>query len=209
MLFTSRPAVARSYVGTAALCLFAIAAAGCSHQQTEEQAAEAFFKNNPTAAKPIPVAKFAGRVTIDGQPPGADSHLFVILNDPEHLEKPGKAGPRLFATCDAEGNFAFKTHVAGDGVPYGKYVVTFVQLHRYSQTKARHFGGTIASFGEQYVGPDALKNLYNDPEKNKADQAFQVDVEPPGRTEYSFNLSIAGKETVAQPGQYSVTNLKG
>jgi hypothetical protein len=59
-----------------------------------------------------------------------------------------------------------------------------------------------------FAGPDELKNLYNDPEKNKNDAAFLVDVQPPGRTDYQFDLSVAGKDPVIKPGPHAVTWVK-
>ena len=57
-----------------------------------------------------------------------------------------------------------------------------------------------------YRGPDGLKNLYNDPDKNKDIKEFVVEVTEPGRTDYEFSLSAAGKDT-ATPGPHSVKSL--
>ena len=118
------------------LAFFAAAALeGCGGRPSEQQAVDEFFKNN-SKSKQEAVARFAGRVTVDGLPPSRQlSRLFVILSDPQKLEKP-KDGSIRFASCDEQGNFEFTTYVKGDGVPYGKYVVTFVQLHK--PTRAGH-----------------------------------------------------------------------
>jgi hypothetical protein len=97
------------------------------------------------------------------------------------------------------------TYLGNDGVPVGKYVVEFVQLQLPRVGGQRRGGGV----GRNFVGPDGLKNLYNDPEKNKGVQEFLVDVTEPGRTDYEFNLALAGKDPVASPGQYATTVMPG
>jgi hypothetical protein len=147
------------------------------------------------------VAKFGGHVSVDGQPPHEGSLMFVILNDPEHLVKGGKAS----ATCDAQGDFVFSTYLSGDGAPTGKYVVTFVQLHPQGASGGRSGKGRagMPSMTKEFVGPDELNNLYSDPDKNKSDPTFQVNVADPGRTNYDFNLSIAGKDPVKTLSEYA------
>jgi len=181
--------------------VLAIALPGCYRQKTDKEALDQYFKSNPDA-KRFTVARFAGTVTIDGLPPekkGA-SRLFILLNDPQHLEKL----PTRFMEVAEDGSFSFMTYLAGDGVPVGKYVVEFVQLHLPRQ------GGQIRGGGVAriYRGPDDLKNLYNDPEKHKDITQFVVDVAEPGRDDYQFNLSVAGKEP-ASPGRYSATIVPG
>jgi hypothetical protein len=180
-----------------ALFIFATALQGCGGaQQTEQQQTEEFFKSNPKiAASRKEVAKFSGRVTVDGMAPAQGVTLFVVLNDPEHPTP----GVKQFAACDAEGNFEFKTYESGDGVAIGKYVVEFVGL------KAHKNRGR--SRVTPYVAPDALKNLYNDPEKNKDNPAFIIDVKAPGRTDYEFDLKVADKEAVVNPGQFAATKI--
>ena len=171
---------------------------GSSHGPREDELQQA-----AKGAKQAPAAKVAGHVSIDGQPPDKDTKLFVILNDPAHLALP-KEGPKYFTACDVEGNFAFTTYLKGDGAPLGKYVVTLVQLHPPTSKGPRMGHGTIS---RQYVGPDGLKNLYNDPEKNKDEKEFNIEVAEPGKSDYEFNLSVVGKTGVS-PGQYAVTRLE-
>jgi hypothetical protein len=180
-----------------ALFILATALQGCGGaQQTEQQQTQEFFKSNPKiAASRKEVAKFSGRVTVDGMAPPQGVTLFVVLNDPEHPTP----GIKQFAACDPEGNFEFKTYESGDGVAVGKYVLEFVGL------KAHKNRGR--SRVTPYVGPDALKNLYNDPEKNKDNPAFVIDVKAPGRTDYEFDLKVADKEAVANPGQFAATKI--
>jgi hypothetical protein len=156
----------------------------------------------------VPVAKFAGHVSVDGQPPSQEGTLFVILNDPQHLVPGGKT----YTNCDEQGNFAFTTYLTGDGAPTGKYVVTFVQLHlggaadRGSRLVRPH--GMPGMLSQDYVGPDGLKNLYSDPEKNKDNPKFVVEIAEPGRADYDFNLTVAGNEPVKTPGTYAATRLR-
>jgi hypothetical protein len=168
----------------------------------------------------VKIGKFSGHVTVDGKtPPSQDGMLFVILNDPEHP----KAGGKVCANCNEEGNFEFTTYLRGDGAPVGKYVLTFVQLSaakpaaRSENSKSgksgggggmRAGGGGIGRVSQDYAGPDALKNLYSDPEKAKANPEFLVEIAEPGRTDYDFKLSLAGKEPVKTPGAYAATSLK-
>jgi hypothetical protein len=185
-------------------CVFLLLiAGGCNRRQTEQEAIDQYYKNNPGEQARVPVAKVAGRVSIDGQPPAANLRLFVVLSNPERPDKPGEA-PRLFALCDDQGNFAFTTYFTGDGVPCGKYVADFVELHRQkAPPRAR------SSRPERiFIEPDELKNLYNDPEKNKNDQTLVLDVQSPGRTDYEFDLWVAGKDPVAKPGPHAVTWIK-
>ena len=92
------------------------------------------------------MVKFSGTVTVDGQPPAVDRRnpLFVIAYDPKNPPK-GRQLP-FTARCDKDGHFQFNTYSTGDGLPAGSYVVLFVQ--------------------PKTEGGDALKNLYNDPDKN-------------------------------------------
>ena len=77
-------------------CLSLVAASvfsgctGSSHGAREDELQQA-----AKGAKQKPVAKVAGHVSIDGQPPEKDTKLFVILNDPSAPGHPqGGAGIR-------------------------------------------------------------------------------------------------------------------
>jgi hypothetical protein len=80
-----------------------------------------------------------------------------------------------------------------DGVPAGRYVVTIAQL-----TYRKKRG---------HIGPDLLKNLDNDPEKNAKVEQFNIEHKPPGRRDYSFDLRVAGEEPVATPGPKALTAI--
>jgi hypothetical protein len=185
--------------------LLLVALAGCSGSSSASRALERQFEENPQFHKAA-VAKFAGTVTIDGQPPSKDLLLFVILNDPQHLDENARLrAPKLSALCDDDGHFAFSTYDKGDGVAAGKYVVTFVQLHHPKSGRgARRLAGTGA---RHFVGPDELKNLYNDPDKNKDDPRFNLEVKPPGEADHQFDLAVAGKDPVTTPGANAVTTI--
>ena len=51
-----------------------------------------------------------------------------------------------------------------------------------------------------FFGPDGLKNLYNDPEINSKKPEFLIDHQAPGKTDYTFNLSVAGGTPPEAPG---------
>jgi hypothetical protein len=164
-----------------------------------EQAAKGYQQN--------PVAKCSGRVTIDNEPPGKDGLLFVVLIDPEHPDKARK-GQAVSTTCDEDGKFSFTTYLRDDGAPQGKYIATFAFLKRGTGREGGpRTGGMGVDSTQAYIGPDKLKNLYNDPEKNKSEPTFQIDVAPPGRTDYEFNLAVAGKDPVLKAGPNAVTHM--
>jgi hypothetical protein len=50
--------------------------------------------------------------------------------------------------------------------------------------------------------------VYNNPDKNAKDDKFVVDVEKPGKTDYEFNLDVAGKDP-AQPSPHAIKRLPG
>ena len=181
-----------------ALFTLATALAGCSGRSSSEQSREEFYKQNPEiAAHKLQIGKCSGHVTVDGQPPPEGECLFVILMNPDKPE----TGAKTNTICDTDGHFEFKTYEKGDGVPVGKYVAVFVALKR-QKVKAR---APVVKF----IGPDALNNLYNDPEKNKDNPTFVVDVTKPGRTDYEFELKVAGQTPVASPGKFAVTKMSG
>jgi hypothetical protein len=190
------------------LCLTAAALQGCNSHSTEQETVDAWFKNNPDL-KRIPVAAVSGHLSIDGQAAPKGTRVYVILNDFEHPEIPDKEGPKQFTHCDPEGNFTFKTYVTGDGVPCGKYVATFVCFRSVTKRngKGGGFGGVSPNRQRQYAGPDELKNLYSDPKKNKSDPNLVLNVQSPGRTDYEFNLSVAGKDPVVTPSEFAPTHL--
>lgn len=140
-----------------------------------------------------PVYPLAGKVTIDSQiPPSAapNQKLIVMLFD--RAQPKLNVNQRPYVECNAQGEFSFTTYKAGDGIDPGDYVIVFAQL-------------TLDRTDDSYRGPDALKNLYNDPDKNGTNPEFSIKHEAPGKSNYAFNLAVAGQEPVVEPGPRAVT----
>jgi hypothetical protein len=194
-----------------AFCLACVLLAGCDPTRISDQTRQIELDGKSQFQLPSPVAKFAGRVTIDGKPPKKNCRLFVILNDPSHPEKNVNGGEQmLFSACDSNGNFAFSTYGLQDGVIPGEYVVTFVELHFGTGNRINAFFLPTSRLGpspDRYRQPDELKNLYNDPDKNAKNPEFNIDLQPPGYAHYQFNLAVAGQKPVVQPGPNAVTGL--
>jgi hypothetical protein len=171
----------------------ALFASGCN-RGVDARAAAAMAQYG---MKTVDVYPLAGKVLIDGAPPGEQtqkgrgSAVFIVLFDQAN---PGaRANEMPHAIVQADGSFAFRTYSSKDGVPPGKYVVAIAELER----------GGRASYG----GPDGLNNLYNDPDKNAQNRELVIDHHRPGKTDYYFNLRIAGEEPV-QPGPRAVTGIR-
>jgi hypothetical protein len=166
----------------AALLLLAVSAAGCGSKSADRQLDEALKELQTTRAE---VGAFSGKVTIDGQLPklGPGEALLVMMYDPNN--RPTPRHPPSFTRCQPDGSFEFTTYTRGDGLPVGKYIVLFAQLkgHRGS-----------------YLPPDKLLNLYDDPDKNGQRSEFNVDLTTSGRTGQAFNLEVAGREPIENPG---------
>jgi hypothetical protein len=173
------PAVAASLV-------VGLSQAGCGRSETLDQRMVRIAQ--ATGQQRVPTAKFAGKVTVDGQPPPTGTR--VILFDPK--VSPSISHPVLHAQCAADGSFEFTTYTPGDGVPLGKYVVLFERLVRSKSG---------------YIRLEGLKNLYNDPDRNGAIPIFNVDVTQPGKADYLFELKVEGTESVTTPGPKSVTSI--
>jgi hypothetical protein len=135
------------------------------------------------------VFPLAGMVTIDGRPPQGEGTLLVMLYDPSTPKKPLEDRPCV--ACDEEGRFAFGTYTLDDGVKSGTYVLAFAQLRQR---------------GNHYFGPDELKNLFNDLDKNAEFAEFKIDHKDPDKQDYSFDLKVAGRDA-AQPGSNALDKL--
>jgi hypothetical protein len=173
------------------LCLLFVlsGAAGCWGSPSANKRLNTALQQSGVAREDV--FPFAGNVTIDGQPPSADSALVVMLNDQSKADAP--AGSGLWTECGSEGKFSFTTYTRDDGVPGPKtYVVTFAQLRR-----AKEFR----------VGPDQLENRYNDPDKNAKNPEFTIVHKARGKTDYAFNLNVTG-EPPGSLGPRSFTQLK-
>jgi hypothetical protein len=181
--------LAGSALGVVALALCCVGCGPPSPQQRINTELER------TGQKLVAVAPLSGRVTIDGQPPSSilkdkSQKLVVMLYD---LSKPTAAlRQRPHVNADPDGSFRFSSYGIGDGVPPATYVVVFAVL----TDKKKH----------GYVGPDELKNLYNDPEKNEKIPEFKIDHKAPGKTDYEFNLKLAGNES-STPSSKALTSI--
>jgi len=179
------------------ICLCASSAAflvaGCSQSESGSAGLEkslAASGKSKTAVFPL-----GGVITVDGQPavvPKAKDRIIVLLNDAAALDASDKN--RRYTFADAKGEFHFGTYSTADGVPPGKYVVSFALLRK---------NGNKGDL----MGPDAFKNLYNDPEKNAKVPDFVINQEAPGKSDYKFDLKLAGQEE-AQPGPKALTIIK-
>jgi hypothetical protein len=184
-------------IGSLFLCVVSLGfiTASARRRSSADQALDAAFKNNPQLQRQ-PVAAFTGRVTIDSLPPDdltPNLALFVCL----HRRQAGPAAtPLLRAKCDSMGRFFFNTYAKADGVAAGSYVVTFCKLHRVGPAKLGAFGP-----------PDELKNLFNDPDKNVQRPEFTIDVKLPGKTDYRFDLTVAGQEPLEVAGPNAVARM--
>jgi hypothetical protein len=166
-----------------------VASSGCSGQT-----ASTALDNSLANAKMVreKVYPLAGQVTVDGQPPQLEKRdsLIVMLNEPGKLDIPSTQKRNMSVRRD--GSFAFRTYGSDDGIPPGKYILTFAIL------RAK---GKIGD-----IGPDKLNNLYNDPDKNSTIPEFVIDHQAPGKSDYRFNLDVAGKEGLTA-GPHALTEL--
>lgn len=166
--------------------LCAVVTAGCAKPGNESL--QAFLKQ--TGQSRAKIYPLAGKVTIDGQPPHIvfPDRLLVMLTDPSNpilVNRPCRQ-------CNDAGEFAFRTYTNGDGIAPGKFIVSFAVLK-------------ITPRG--LVGPDQLKNLYNDPDRNQQIPEFNIVHEAPGKTDYIFDLKVADQDGIDNPGPKALTML--
>ncbi len=165
----------------------AIALAGCNQRPGVDEAIKEQLAE--TKGSQIGVARFSGTVTIDHQTPSIPRKraLVLILYSAKDAQ-PGHE-TLYYTACDKDGHFEFTRYTKGDGVPPGAYTVLFAEL--------------VPRRGSQFSGPDDLKNLYNDPDTSP----FHVEIASPGKTDWEFNLDIAGKEPNPHAGPHAITQL--
>jgi hypothetical protein len=163
--------------------LLLAAAAGCSGAQSPQARIEKALAG--TGVKATALCQFAGTVTIDGQPPNAKEFksLVAVLYDPQ---KPDEEP--AFTLVRDDGHF----HFTEDGVAPGHYVLAFAVLRRNRRS---------------FVGPDKLNNLYNDPDANATAHPELVIDHKRKKTDYQFNLEVAGQTRVESPGPHAVTTV--
>jgi hypothetical protein len=152
---------------------------GCEGRQSTAERLENAYKS--AGMEPIAVYPLGGKITIDNEPPVAKSEtarLVAIAYDAAKADVKAKDNARTFVKPD--GSFEFPP------LAPGKYVLLFAQL------------GYNPRMG--FFGSDGLKNLYNDPDVNSKNPEFFIDHQSPGKTDYTFNLSVAGETPPAAPG---------
>jgi hypothetical protein len=222
MFFIALGASHRSRMLLAAGLFIAAGLAGCNGSRNADQAAvdSAGAVGNEAAGIPfdkfrefqkLPLAKFSGRVTVDGQPPKKDCKVFIVLADAKHPDENSHGIlPKFYTACGADGHFAFTTYEKGDGVPVANYVVTFLELHpaptQAAKGSARAPAAFSASRAQRYMGPDELKNIYSDPDANVKDKQFNLDLQPPGKDDFHFDLAVAGKPG-SKPAPHALRTL--
>jgi hypothetical protein len=145
--------------------------------------AERAIAQTQTPRHPFPLA---GKVTIDGAAPGDGRTVIVMLNG----NVGGKVEPYC-AFCKPDGTFRFE-----GGHSPGRFVITIAKLRKMKRVE-----------WTQYVGPDELKNLYNDPDKNARRPEFVIRHEAPGKEDYLFDLKVAG-QAPAQPGPRALIHVE-
>jgi hypothetical protein len=164
----------------AVVCCLWIGILGCGGRNSTSERLEKAYQSS--SMKPVAVYPFAGKVTIDhGQPQAGPvgSVLVVVAYDTSAPGAP--AIDNAVAIANGEGSFEFD-----GGLRPGKYVMLFAQLKRTPRGNFR--------------SGDAFNNLYNDPDVNAKKPEFVIDHEAPGKTNYEFNLTVAGETPVETPG---------
>jgi hypothetical protein len=184
-----RRRLATELLGVVGACAI-LAAAGCSKSGNHASLEALLKQSGDNRASLYPLA---GKVTIDGQPAqyAKPQRLVMMLYDPTRPDLPPFKRP--CKDISAEGTFAFGTYAKGDGLPAGKFVVTFAVLRVTNQG---------------LLGPDQLNNLYNDPDKNAQNPEFNIVHQAPGKEDYLFDLKVAGQEGVRMPGPNALTELR-
>jgi hypothetical protein len=175
-----------SAIAAACLC---VVGAGCTRTPNSAERLKAAYESSGMTQ--VTVYPLAGTVTVDHAAPTFKSRrelIVVMAYDTAKSDKP--VTENAFVTVLTDGSFAFPD----GGLPPGKYVMLFAQL----QLNKR----------EGWHGPDALKNLYNDPDVNSKKAEFLIEHQAPGKTDYVFDLSVAG-QTAAQPGPKALVHLPG
>jgi hypothetical protein len=107
----------------------------CSHKRID-----------PNRVETVPVK---GQVLVDGQ-----SIADVTVDIHNAADAGATKAAKSFAKTKDDGKFEFSTYEAGDGVPPGEYVATFM---------AKKF----SMISHSYVGPDKLNDRYSDRKKSQ------------------------------------------
>jgi hypothetical protein len=173
----------RACTGLIGATLFLTTIDGTQHIRPAIGLGQRALAQTETPRHPFPLA---GKVTIDGRAPGDGGTVIVMLNG----NVGGKFEPYC-AFCKPDGTFRFD-----GGHSPGRFVITIARLRKRKRVE-----------WTQYVGPDELKNLYNDPDKNARRPEFVIRHEAPGKTDYRFELKVAGVAPV-QAGPRTLRHLE-
>jgi hypothetical protein len=162
-----------------AATLIFLVACGCGGRESTAQRIEKAYES--AGMSPVTAYSLGGKVTIDNEPPAAKPETARLVAIAYDAAKPdAKANSSATALVKPDGSFEFPL------LTPGKYVMLFAQL------------GYNPRMG--FLGSDGLKNLYSDPDVNSKKPEFLVDHRAPGRTDYAFNLSVAGETPPTVPG---------
>jgi hypothetical protein len=162
-----------------AATLVLILSFGCEGRRSAAQRIERASKS--AGMDLAAIYPLGGKLTVDNEPPAAKSRTVRLVAVAYDAAKPdAKAKSNAIAFVEPDGSFELPA------LPPGKYVMLFAQL------------GHNPRMG--FFGTDGLKNLYNDPEVNSKKPEFLIDHQAPGKTDYTFNLSVAGETPPAAPG---------
>jgi hypothetical protein len=173
------------------IALLCIVAAGCSSRSADARIDAALAQTGSSRELVFPLS---GKITVDGltyAPAKKSRRLVVKLYGRADSEQ--SAEPAAITECKADGSFAFETLREGDGVKPGDYVITFADL--------------IFRRKDGYREPDGFNNLYSDPRRNVAHPEFKIYHRAPGRTDYEFDLQVAGEIPIDPPAKGSLTNI--
>jgi hypothetical protein len=182
--FAAASSIRVAVIGAA--CAFVVVAGCQSKTSNEERIKQA---REATGLSSVRVYPFAGRVTVDSQPPKLKSKRNVLVVMAYDTSRPSATtADQAFVTARDDGSFEF----SDGGLPPGKYVMLFAALDR----KAKN-----ARAG------DALQNLHNDPEVNAKKPEFTIDHQEPGKTDYFFNLNVVGETPPAHAGPKAFTRF--
>jgi hypothetical protein len=154
----------------AVLCSLLLVICGCSPRVETDQ--ERLARLVPGASA---TTKVTGKVMVDGVP-GKD--VWVTL----HPAQGGSAIQLPKAQVREDGSFQVTTYLEGDGAPPGDYNITLESL-------------TFRQIGAQWVGPDKLKNLYNNPKSTP----YHVSVKETPVELPPFELKVSGVEAKPAP----------
>jgi hypothetical protein len=164
--------------GVAATLIFLLSI-GCEGRQSTAVRLEKAYKSG--GMDRVTVYPLGGKITVDNEPPVAKpetARLVAIAYDAAKPDAKAKSNARAFVKPD--GSFELRLRP-------GKYVMLFAQL--------------VHNPRMDFFGSDGLKNLYNDPDVNSQKPEFLIDHQAPGKTDYTFNLSVAGETPSAAPGR--------